>query len=560
MGLAKTYVATRKGSAKLQFRMRVPAAATSLRGQSRLILIDDAPPLAINATFSNVVTFSLRTKNEDVAKRRDMAARRQLESIFTAASSPPAKVSFRQLVAMSGQVYRASIELHGSNPGKPYLWRATKALHRATMEGRIIQAPTFSIETLPDETTIAADLFGDDLTRGVNALPITASTAALESRFGALADFILDKNSIRLGHDDRVTFLQEVARAAIDAGAYLARNAGGDFTPDPKVLRFPQMEVVSRDPLSITKLLNLWWDEAKAGGRKPATFKAYAGVVRAIVRFLKHDDANKVTHDDVLRFKDHRRESGLSLKSIRDVDLVALKTIFGWGVSNRKVPINPATDVKVARIGRKQRTRPPGFIDAEAVAILRAASNHQPTSRETAKMAAAIRWIPWLQAYSGARVGEMAQLRAEDMVKESGIDCMRLTPDAGTIKAGHFRLVPLHPHLIELGFLKYAQACKGRLFAASSASRVAAFARKIVPDAGVAPTHGWRHRFEKLTKDLGLSDLVSDEITGHAPSTEGGNYGGDTSIKRKAKLIRKFPRYKTEKTPGPRKPRRKVVE
>lgn len=553
MSLAKTYIATRKGSKNLQLIMRLKTSAKSLKGQSRLIRLDD--DVTVNLTFADKIVISLQTKNEDVAKRRELAARRQLESIFAAASSPPAKITYRQMVMYSGIVYHASVELHKHNPGKPYLWRATKALHRAVVEGRIIQAPKFGIDTIPDETDLATDLFGPDLTRGVNALPVTDSTAALEQRFGALADFVLDQHMIRLDHDDRVIFLQEVAWAAIDAGRELAKNANRDFSPDPVALRFPPLENAPREAVSVTKLLNSWWDEAKAGGRKPATFKAYAGVVRAFERFLKHDDATKVTQDDVIRFKDHRRESGLSLKSIRDVDLVALKTIFGWGLSNRKVASNPAHDVKVAKIGRKQRIRDPGFSDAEALAILRAAFNHQPPKREQPKMTAAIRWIPWLQAYSGARVGEVAQIRAEDIVSESGIKCIRLTPEAGTLKAGDFRLVPLHPHLIELGFDKWAKGRKGRLFAKSAPNRVAAFARAIVPDPGVDSTHGWRHRLKKQARDLGLSERVVDEIQGHVPTTEGGKYGGDTSVKAKARLIQKLPRYRPDK-PKARKPRK----
>ena len=39
-------------------------------------------------------------------------------------------------------------------------------------------------------------------------------------------------------------------------------------------------------------------------------------------------------------------------------------------------------------------------------------------------------------AYSGARVNEITQLRKEDIYEEDGIEVMRLTPDAGTIKSG----------------------------------------------------------------------------------------------------------------------------
>jgi len=42
---------------------------------------------------------------------------------------------------------------------------------------------------------------------------------------------------------------------------------------------------------------------------------------------------------------------------------------------------------------------------------------------------------------------------------------MRTTPDAGTVKTGIARIVPLHPHLIDQGFLAFVRSRgKGPLF------------------------------------------------------------------------------------------------
>jgi integrase len=64
------------------------------------------------------------------------------------------------------------------------------------------------------------------------------------------------------------------------------------------------------------------------------------------------------------------------------------------------------------------------------------------------------RWVPWLCAYTGARVGELTQLRAGDVQARQGpagsIWVLRLTPDAGTIKTGRARTVPLHADLVRL--------------------------------------------------------------------------------------------------------------
>ncbi len=75
------------------------------------------------------------------------------------------------------------------------------------------------------------------------------------------------------------------------------------------------------------------------------------------------------------------------------------------------------------------------------------------------------RWGPWLCAYTGARSGEIAQLRGVDVVTQDGIDAIRITPDAGTQKTRQPRTVPLHEHLIAQGFLTFAKSVgRGPLF------------------------------------------------------------------------------------------------
>lgn len=64
------------------------------------------------------------------------------------------------------------------------------------------------------------------------------------------------------------------------------------------------------------------------------------------------------------------------------------------------------------------------------------------------------RWALVICLYTGARVGEVAQLYLRDFVNEAGVPCVRFTTnsDGQTLKteASH-RLVPLHPDLLALG-------------------------------------------------------------------------------------------------------------
>jgi integrase len=76
-------------------------------------------------------------------------------------------------------------------------------------------------------------------------------------------------------------------------------------------------------------------------------------------------------------------------------------------------------------LGTPRKVRSKGFSDDEARAILAAALNYGPGS-ERPCTAFAKRWVPWLCAFTGARVGELAQLRREDLRREGIIGLFAL--------------------------------------------------------------------------------------------------------------------------------------
>jgi integrase len=263
-----------------------------------------------------------------------------------------------------------------------------------------------------------------------------------------------------------------------------------------------------------------------------------------------------VTPEDIVRFKDHRLASinprtgrPLSPKTVKDSDLSGLKTLFGWAVSNRKLPSNPATGITI-KLGKPQKLRGKGLTEDEAKAILQAALSVDGSARTDA----ARRWVPWLAAYTGARVGELAQLRKQDVTREGDHWVLLLTPEAGTIKTNEARKVVLHPHAVELGFPAWAgRQPHGHLFLKPSPTgdvlgplqgvknRLAEFARTVITDPNVAPLHGLRHRFKSVGMDTGVPQRVLDAIQGHAPRTASDGYG-EVSMKAMAMWIERMPR------------------
>lgn len=124
--------------------------------------------------------------------------------------------------------------------------------------------------------------------------------------------------------------------------------------------------------------------------------------------------------------------------------------------------------------------------------------------------------------------------------------------------------MPLHPHLLEQGFLGFTQRHKGPLFyrprrdqqdtvdvlnqkkspAAQARQRLAAWVRQIgVNDPHlIRPLHAWRHTFKLRGDRAGLPEKVLDQICGHAPATVGRGYGAP-ELKDLTRVIQKFPRY-----------------
>lgn len=264
-----------------------------------------------------------------------------------------------------------------------------------------------------------------------------------------------------------------------------------------------------------------------------------------------------MTAEDVIRFKDHRlasihRGKRVSAKTVKDNDLAGLRGIFDWAVANRRIMSSPAADVSI-KVGKPRKLRSKGFSEPEAQSILQAALNYLPGTQEQPRTSAAKRWVPWLCAYTGARVGEMAQLRKQDLRREGELWVITITPEAGTVKTNEARDVVLHPQLIELGFPAFVQAAAdGHLFLKPDTTgkvrgplraltnRLAEFARSIVSDPNVAPNHAWRHRFKTIGMEEGIDHRVLDAIQGQSARTVAETYG-DVTVKTMAAAINKLP-------------------
>jgi integrase len=288
--------------------------------------------------------------------------------------------------------------------------------------------------------------------------------------------------------------------------------------------RFPK--IPSKSAALVLPLEEWFAKYAEESKRAASTRKRWRPALATLEASVGHDDLARVTPDDVSDWVDALRAQGRGDKTIRDVYLASAKTLFGWLKGKRKVLVNPCAGLQV-KVVEGPRLRVRSFSEAEASTIL-AAALVPHGGRLSTGHAAARRWVPWLCAYSGARAGEITQLRRKDVRREDGVLVLHITPEAGTVKTKQARFVPIHAHLVEMGFLDYVGTRSGPLFydpararGGSDANliskkvgeRLAVWVRKLgIDDIGVNPKHGWRHSFKTRGRRGGMRDSVLDAI------------------------------------------------
>jgi integrase len=357
-------------------------------------------------------------------------------------------------------------------------------------------------------------------------------------------------------------FVDAVSDNLLLAITLLERRANGDYSPDDTPDSFPPFAdgPVRGSGVSCWELFEAFVTAKKP---KPNTVSRWRAVFLEMQRKFEDVGAEGIT-EEAARTWIHglvTEERGAS--TVRDIWLSASRRVFSWAREHKRIRENPFKEVKVD-VPRKTQTREDGrsFTAAEASTILKASLAYETPTTPTER---ARRWVPWLCAYSGARPGEITQLRGKDIEDRSGLYVLKLTPDAGTMKTGKVRLVPLHDHIIAQGFIDMVkQVGKGALFyndatpqkasidplkpsrsrAETARAHLGTWVRGLgVDDPELSPNHAWRHTFKRIADEIGMPEKMNDAITGHTQATEGRKYGPPTVLAM-AKALKKFPRFK----------------
>jgi integrase len=482
-------------------------------------------------SVGKVVKVSLRTNRFEEAKARFSLAYAAVVRQWDALRNGPVTLPHRTLVALAGQFYREIVAIVDEEPGETSVWDAVHDLH----------------------TRLDADQqFRHDW-------------------YSKSADGLLAANGLNADEGSKVRLIEELHRTSKQWAALNYRKAQGDYRPDPDATRFPPLSVVlvapptsepKADTLTLLELFELWEKDHLANGKSPRTVKDFKQKVQSLIRFLGHEDALRVTSANISDWcEDLKHVQGIGARTVSQKYLSLIKLIYQIGFEKQKVKDNPAKDIKV-RYTKPRKNRSSGFTDVEAIAILQATiASGETKGRTTEENRRAIRWLPWICAFTGARITEAAQLRTVDLIEEGGILCLRITPEAGSVKTGNYRIVPLHPQLLDIGLPEMIRSLPpGPIFyhlkpfrgvaadpverAQNAGAKVGEWVRKVVKitDTELQPNHAWRHRFKTVAREVGMDGEIRDAIQGHEDGRAASDYG-EVTIKAMWNALQALPRY-----------------
>ena len=280
-------------------------------------------------------------------------------------------------------------------------------------------------------------------------------------------------------------------------------------------------------PVSLNGLYDAW---KAVTGSKPRTAHDTGYLIKSLLAFLGHDDAARITREDVRRWRDALKGDGLTNNTWNN-RLSMLRQVFQQALRDGTLQDNPADNT--LRLPKSKSADRHPYSDDEARRILKAARLETTPTR---------RWAHWIMAFTGMRVGEALQLTKDDVRCDAAVWFLHVNEDdAGkSVKTGQRRHVPIHPALIAEGLLTYVESLPdhGPLF---PDKKLDAFGRRNgrgwnavgqwvretvgITDTKKAPNHSWRHRIEDELRAVEVPEDARDAITGRVRKTTGRGYG-----------------------------------
>lgn len=358
--------------------------------------------------------------------------------------------------------------------------------------------------------------------------------------------------------EDHANALMALARARVSAYRAILQS---DRLLDIAIVEPPkpaQVEPTPAVPL-LSALLEAYLRERGASLTEQVA-AAHRAVVNDLITVVGDKRIDTYGRDDVRAFKDvvlHLPPNWMKRRELRDQTMVAavqtakvldlprqapktiqmkqamLRMVFNYGAENYDDITNPFNGSAWATGQASASSQRDAFSKTELKTLM------------SSDLRGHLYWLTWLALCTGARLNELCQL-ATRHVRQNPTPHIYFSPEL-RLKTGKrrgnssVRSVPLHPKLIELGFIDYVSQCEsneagllfpglplrktGRLSDAPSK----AFRRHLTAISLKRPTlsfHSLRHTFSAEFKRMAPTDIETRErLMGHAVSGVAGRYG-----------------------------------
>ena len=339
--------------------------------------------------------------------------------------------------------------------------------------------------------------------------------------------------------------------------AQMARDRGEVVRtpPAPPPLTGPSTEAdpapAEAQALGLDALVARW--EALVPDRPADTVASFRRVARAFTDHCGKDRIDRITRGDVIAYRDHLLiEEGRHHGTVSK-NLSYLSALFQVGVDAELIPNNPASRIKVPKPKVKKPSRLP--YDTEHLNAIFRCPIYTEGQRPRGGGGEAAAWLPLLATFTGCRLEELGQLRIHDVDCDDGIHYLTISDlgdeDGKQLKTeASRRRLPLHPQLIESGFLRYVERrrtegqgsdllfpglrpdVKGKL-TGNWSKWWGRYSRRVI---GIQDRtrvfHSFRHGFRDACREADLNEELADALMGHAGNSTGRGYGRSYSLKK----------------------------
>lgn len=312
---------------------------------------------------------------------------------------------------------------------------------------------------------------------------------------------------IQKGTTEYRELLREILKADVEIGEEVIRRTKGDYSSDfnPRnyvPISFPKSGESNHTPTPSPKLASealkeFIQDRTISKGWTDKTAESTLKRLEGFLYIIGDKPVTEYTREDIYsyrikvqqlplnmnkysKFDDRGIDEVIALNkggevistSTVDKHLMWVRSFFDWMATNQLIPHNVAKDVNIAKKSNPLDARSP-FTKEDLVVLFGSLKDYSDNLQKTLTSRPERVWIPLIGLYHGMRLNEICQLFEDDIIDNEGIPCIRIIENEARLQHvknnGSRRTIPIHPKLIDIGFLEYVSQIrkvspKGQLF------------------------------------------------------------------------------------------------